>query len=486
MLHQQQEDFVPASQSPIWHLVRTYYRQMGIKAWHDSAVPNYITTNPFIASRYAKIVQGFFADFSRSGKSYPSEDPFYIIELGAGAGRFGYGFLKHFFSDLEMSIRDNRKFVYVMTDICKANIDFWKHHPQLQAFIRQGVLDFAYLDVMSPETIELLISGRTLVAGAIKTPLAVIANYILDSLPHDLFEIRNGTLRARLIKCRMDPDADHIADLVHRTKIDYRVGDCAKDYYQNRNWNAVLNEYQKSENTLNFAIPVGGLTAIEKLSSLTTGPMFMLASDFGDSDLTSIRSLPKRKIARNGCYTARVNFHAISRYLDRVGGRFFSPGHLKSSLETVGLVMNIRRKKLKHLSHAFQTHIRDFGPDEFFMMKKIIGRNIDGLEFEQMIGALRMSCWDAKIFSGFAWALKANLDTLDPWQKKTAVQTLRNVDDMYFRCDNTADPAIVIIDLLLTMGDATAARALLRKNSVFLRQSEGGRRIVNRVRALAN
>ncbi|MEH6527757.1 MAG: hypothetical protein V7723_16940 [Sneathiella sp.] len=52
-----------------------------------------------------------------------------------------------------------------MTDISKANIEFWKKHPQLQCFIKQGVLDFAYLDVMDQEPIELLISGRILAVG---------------------------------------------------------------------------------------------------------------------------------------------------------------------------------------------------------------------------------------------------------------------------------------------------------------------------------
>lgn len=101
ILGQNREEFGPVSQSPIWPLVRSYYRQMGINAWHASAVPNYITTNPFIASCYAKVIDGFFADFAKPRKTPPSKEPFYIIELGAGPGRFGYCFLKHFFPNLK-------------------------------------------------------------------------------------------------------------------------------------------------------------------------------------------------------------------------------------------------------------------------------------------------------------------------------------------------------------------------------------------------
>jgi len=467
MLTQEREDFVPVSQSPIWQLVRSYYRQMGLKAWHTSAVPNYITTNPFIASRYAKVIDGFFADFSNSRNLYPLDNPFYILELGAGSGRFGYCFLKQFFSELEVSIRDNRPLVYVMTDISRANIDFWKSHPQLQSFIKKGQLDFAYLDVLEQESIKLLISGRTLAAGTIRTPMAVIANYVFDSLPNDLFEIRNGKLRALLVRCKMDLEADDIAEIAQTTQIDYRAEECRKGYYGNSDWNAVLDDYGKNENNLNFAIPVGGLTAIDKMAALTTGPMFMLASDFGDSDMVSIRALPKRRIATNGCYSVRVNFHAVSRYLDRAGRRFYAPGHSKSSLETVGLVMNAGQKNHKHLSYAFEAHIKNFGPDEFFMMKKIVERNFDSHDFQHIIALLRMSCWDAKIFNGCAPALKASLETLDPWQKTTVIEALHNVDDMYFRCDNTADPAIWINELLLAMGEDASAQEIQHKSETY-------------------
>lgn len=486
MLPQELQEFEPVSQSPIWQMVRSYYRQMSLKAWHTSAVPNYITTNPFIASRYAMVIDGFFSEFSKSRKTYTSEDPFYIFELGAGSGRFGYCFLKYFFSELERSIRGNGNFVYVMTDISKANIDFWRGHPQLQSFINRGVLDFAYLDVMAQESIELLVSGKKLGVGSTGTPMAVIANYVFDSLPHDLFEIRNGSLRARLIRCRTNLGENDIAEIAQTTQIDYRAEKCEQDYYENSDWNAVLEDYCKTEKNLNFAIPVGGLMAIEKMSSLTTGPMFMLASDFGDSDIISLRSLPKRHVATNGCYSVRVNFQAIAKYMSRVGGRFYSPGQSKSSLETVGLVMNMGSSKQKHLSHTFQTHINNFGPDEFFMMKKIVERNFDSHDFQHIIGILRMACWDAKIFTGCAPALKASFEALDPWQIKTVIQTLRNVDDMYFRCDDTADPAILIIDLLLTMGEDTVAREILHKNDIYLRQTEAGAKFADRVGVLLN
>src|SRR5690242_8320545 len=81
----------PLSRSMVWRLQRTFYGDQGIEAWSRSNVPQGITTSPNIAHAYAEIVGGFFADYQR--QLDPSE-PIYIVELGAGSGRFAYRFLK--------------------------------------------------------------------------------------------------------------------------------------------------------------------------------------------------------------------------------------------------------------------------------------------------------------------------------------------------------------------------------------------------------
>jgi Putative S-adenosyl-L-methionine-dependent methyltransferase len=462
------QDFFPVSSSPVWDMVRSYYKRMGIEAWHSAAVPNYITTNPFIASRYAKVIQEYFTDYSHPGKKYSSKDPHYIIELGAGSGRFGYCFLKHFFSELQVSIRASRQFVYVMTDISEANIHFWKNHPQLKAFVDRGLLDFAYFDVLDGANFKLLNSGQILEPHKVKTPLAVIANYVFDSLPHDFFEIKDGQISLGLVRCKTNTDLTDIADMAGSTRLEYRNEPCGAEYYRDSDFRRILQEYQAEEMNLNLAIPVGGLTAIKKLSKLTTGPMFMLASDFGDSNMMSIQCLPKRRIATNGCYSVRVNFEAVYRFLRHTKGLFFSAEHFKSSLETVGILTNPGRKKPKFLSHAFDNHISNIGPEEFFMVKKIAERDYHKNEVNHILGLLRISSWDAKIFKGCAPVITECLGQLDPWQKKAVVEALCNVDDMYFRCDNTPDPAIRIIDILTLLGESEKAQQIINKNQKYL------------------
>lgn len=58
-------DYAPLSKSPIWEIHLRYYKEMGTEAWQSNAVPNYVTTNPFIASAYARVIGSFSHDSGR-------------------------------------------------------------------------------------------------------------------------------------------------------------------------------------------------------------------------------------------------------------------------------------------------------------------------------------------------------------------------------------------------------------------------------------
>jgi hypothetical protein len=47
------------SQSLLWRLQRNYFEQHGIDAWSSGTVPHHITSSPFIADAYARVVIGF-------------------------------------------------------------------------------------------------------------------------------------------------------------------------------------------------------------------------------------------------------------------------------------------------------------------------------------------------------------------------------------------------------------------------------------------
>ncbi|MAZ02437.1 MAG: hypothetical protein CMN56_04800 [Sneathiella sp.] len=468
------ENFVPLSRSPIWELQRSYYSRLGVNAWQPNMVPNYVTTNPFIAQSYARVIEGFLEDFAPARKSGDKREPHYIIEVGAGSGRFAYGFLKFFFSKEQMAMRRKRDVVYVMTDISEATIKYWRRHPQLKPFVNMGVLDFAYLDALKDHPVDLLVSKKRIETGKLSNPLAVIANYVFDSIPHDLYAAANGNLMARHVCHRIETDSTEIEEIVRDTDFGYHEASCGTDIYENEDWNRILEKYRKIKDGMNFSFPVGAMAALDRLATLTKGPMFCLAGDFGATDLSVLQDMPPRKIARNGTYSLHVNFHAISEYVTRRKGRFFTPGHAKSSLEMAGILMNPRRRQIRHLAHRFNRHIRETGPDEFFMLKKIAEENFESHSLPRILALLRLSHGDIKIFRGCSAALLKALPGANSFERESVIAELIKVDDIFFRCDRTADPATLILQILLGLDAKKEARHVLTRNRVFLEQTTDG------------
>src|SRR3954451_9558001 len=111
------------SQSVLWKLQRNYFDRHGIEAWSTGAVPHHITSSPFIADAYARVVFGYLRDCHSAASggassSTPLEytQPVHVVELGSGPGRFAYLFLKELLGLLRGSALKDISVRYVMTD----------------------------------------------------------------------------------------------------------------------------------------------------------------------------------------------------------------------------------------------------------------------------------------------------------------------------------------------------------------------------------
>ncbi len=145
------EESKPLSRSLLWQLQRRFFEQHGIDAWRQAIVPHYVTSNPFIADAYARVLFGFLRDW-QAGSPTPLDPsrPVYLIELGAGSGRFAFHFLQSFLRAYRHSSLGRQRVTYVMTDFAARTLDFWQTHPSLQPLVAQGLLDFAHFDAEHP------------------------------------------------------------------------------------------------------------------------------------------------------------------------------------------------------------------------------------------------------------------------------------------------------------------------------------------------
>ncbi|CAM9586941.1 unnamed protein product, partial [Ectocarpus fasciculatus] len=163
------------SETALWKLQREFYEKSEVKCWQECVVPNFVTSNCFIAQAYARSIASFLRDHlgrrEKDGSGWgSSQKPVYIVEVGAGSAKLSYVLLQKLLKLSEYLPRprgnaasddassadggdDNTAtggrgfcFKYVITDFSHANFGFWMNHPRLQELFTLGVVDFAVFD----------------------------------------------------------------------------------------------------------------------------------------------------------------------------------------------------------------------------------------------------------------------------------------------------------------------------------------------------
>ncbi|KAI4837292.1 hypothetical protein MKS88_003762 [Plasmodium brasilianum] len=126
--------------SIIWDMLQNYYKKATINAWKENVVPSFVTSNSKLAKDYARVIVNYMKDYFNSSEC-DRNVPIYILEIGAGHGKFTYLILralskyKKFFKSMNIP---ERAFVYVFTDIAKDNINYCMNNERLKKYINTG------------------------------------------------------------------------------------------------------------------------------------------------------------------------------------------------------------------------------------------------------------------------------------------------------------------------------------------------------------
>jgi SAM-dependent methyltransferase len=379
------------SRSLLWDLQRRYFDEQGVLAWNDSIVPQYVTSNPWIASAYATVMAAWLRDLA-TADALDRNAPLYIIELGCGTGRFGHHFLTHLAEDLERSPLRSLQLRYVYTDFTDATLDVLRSNPAVQRFVAAGQLDFARFDAGHDGTLQ-LDGGELLDATTLRNPLAVIANYVFDGLPQDAFRIDSGTLHETLV--REDADARSVDEVIagwqHR-----RVE--ADAYYEDASWNRILDWCRVHLHRADITFPTATLTCLRQLHELSRGRLFVLSGDKGYVHEEVVAEQRELDVAFHGSVSMMVNYHAVGLWIEEHGGTFLRPSLRTSSLTVAACLFGEGEWPETRL--AFERHIDRRGPDDFFAMKRATQEHYASMNLEQLLAWLRLSGWDHQIFLG--------------------------------------------------------------------------------------
>jgi tetratricopeptide (TPR) repeat protein len=451
------------SASKLWQYQRDFFSQEGINAWAGK-VPFYVTSNPYIANAYANVVFRFMQDYAQQ-KTYHADEPFYILELGTGSGKFSFYFLKKLL-ELQKELRGQHiHCVYVMTDFTRNNIDFWQNHPSFQDYLKQGILDFAIYDLEHDEKITLLQSKKVLSAGSLANPLTVFANYIFDTVSHDAFSVSNGKLREGLVQLTTPKNNIRQKQPIDLEKIsaEFLYSDAALPYYYDEKLNELLAYYAANFSKLNFLLPKGALMGINNLRKIANDKLLLLATDKGYIHADDLSQQGEPNIAWHGSFSMMVNFHAIARYFQTCGGNVYCQARNRETMTAV-FALGMPMLEYRETTHAISNYIQNLSPNDIFNMHTHMKYSAPARGLETLLSHMNLTGWDPHIFGLYLEYILSELQFADYSIAARFVEGAQKLADNFYYLPNNRDTLAELGLLLQTIGKYQEAIDYYRKS----------------------
>ncbi|MDF2538038.1 MAG: hypothetical protein K0S76_1059 [Herbinix sp.] len=463
------EDKKPLSQSMVWKLQSDFYANQGPEAWIKGIVPQYITTNPYIANLYAKTVFGYCRDIA-SSEDFDKNTTIYIMELAAGVGRFAYTFLKRFINLVESSSLKGLKFKYVITDLAERNAIYWQNHSFLKPYFESGILDCAIFDMAGEEELRLRNSGELLSEGHLKNPLILFANYTFDSIPQDTFYVNKGKLYEGLITITSMDSPTASDDKSILAGLDYYYTDKqiqGSGYYEDSNMNDILLYYKGCMEDTAFSFPITAIRCIERLKKLYNDDIILLSTDKGYRNASSMYKNYHPYLSKHGSISLTVNFHALEIYFKSLGGIAIHSIYEHENVTMSLFLLSQRSHEFIETAMAYHEIIESIGPDDFYVIKKAIVPHNKSFTTKELLTFLRYTVWDARTFLEFYNTLLDRISEEEDFPKNELIAVIHNVWEHYFPIGEEGDLASCLGSLLGYLGYDNDAIKLFKNSLEF-------------------
>jgi len=427
------------SRSLLWRLQRRFFERRGARAWSDGVVPHWITSNPYLAEAYGRVLLGFVRDWRAA---IDPARPLYIIELGAGSGRLAFHVLRHLERLGAGPALRGLDLRYVLTDFAEANLAAYRAHPALAPWLASGRLDLARFDAEHDDAITLERARVTLAPGTAQNPIAVLANYVFDGLPLDCFSVADGRLHEWLVSLGSEqPEADlEDPDILARARLAYeqRALDPGA-YYGDPALDEILEEHRERLPGTAFTFPAASLQCLARLSALAGGRMLVLSTDKGEVREEALRGQVGPDITVHGSFSIAVNYHAIARFIARGGGEALVPSALPHSVATCAFLLGAPPDGYGETRQAYAEAIDVRSPDDYCSLKQGMERAYAALALPQLIAYLRFTGCDPKILAECLPALLPLARCAAAPERAELLRVLSRAWDAYFHIGEAQD-----------------------------------------------
>ena len=460
------------SQSLLWDLQQRYFAEKGIEAWRQDEVPFYVTSSPTLANSYAEMVFAFWRDQQHVARS---SEPLHVCELGAGAGRFASHFLRRLTALCAQANIAPTTFRYVLTDFTQSNLDFWRQHPGFQAFFADGLLNIALFDIVRSEQLSLQLSGTTLSTGSLDRPLVVIANYVFDSIPQDLYFIEEQRCSACLISLIVDAPLETLsaAELLARVRYHYEYQPLTAAPYQDPSLQHLLTQYERTMSRAHLLFPAPGLRCLQRLQALSRHGLLVLSADKGDHRLQALEGRSAPSLVHHGSFSLLVNYHAFQAFCEQRGGLALFPERHNAHINVGCLLLLDDAQDYQETRRAYQRCVQNFGPDDFYTIANHARQHLASMTTEDMLAYVRLSAYDSHQFARYLPRLMELAPAFTHDEREAVQDVIERVWALYFPLGEAQDLAYAIASLLYAMNDYARALTYFERSITLYGQHTG-------------
>jgi SAM-dependent MidA family methyltransferase len=439
------------SKSLIWGLNRRFYKKQGVDAWRSNTVPHHLTSNAVVGKVYAELIFGVLNDLAIQNKT---EEKVYFLELGAGHGRLGFLVLLY----LERLIAQTPKvlppYCYVLSDIVEDNLQFFVEHPQFQSYLERGLLDICHFDAESSTSLDLRQSKVSIKPSSLVQPLIVLANYFFDSIPSELFYIKDQKISLCSVSLNTPIDTSGLqeAQILEQIDLEFHIDQTNTNFYPEAAINTLLEEYRKTLSHTFLFFPYTGMRCIRNLENLSKNGIILLSLDKGFRTLKDIDQQKAPEMIVHGSMSFWVNYHALAKLCQSQNGEALFPSFSTFHLQLGCLFFLTDANSYSETKLAYYRFVDNFGPDDYNGFKRFAFQYISRMTLVELIGMIRLSACDSTFFINILPRLKQVIQKITVNERHRLKQVLDETWMTYFTLKESYDLAFEIGGILYTLG----------------------------------
>ena len=296
-----------------------------------------------------------------------------------------------------------------------------------------------------------------------------IANYLFDSLKHDVFQCQSPQLREGLVELRanvidaLDPTNPAILDrLVPKWTFQSlepvtvsasssptsssAAGATFDCYPSEPAWNQVVQYYTDAGHDSTFLIPVGAFRCIQRFLHMSHSNLLVISGDKGYSHPEAFHSLDPPHLAVHGSFSFMVNYHAVQllmRALCPNTSVALNTTQHEGSLKITALIAcrtssGTIERDFGSTIQSYRTRIDEFGPSDFFFVSQSV-KDVPSPSIRHIVATIKLSCHDAEVFFRLSDCILEKIDEQIDLINLDIVGIMERVWRNYFRINVAND-----------------------------------------------